>query len=122
MNISLLIIFFFAVFALYLGIRARKGKNMDMAQFAVGNRGFGPLFVFLLIAGEVYTTFTFLGAAAGPILKGQRPFMYLPIYYWLMFYPIGLYRKFGDMQRKTVLFHSLTILHPNTTAVYWVLL
>lgn len=36
MNISLLIISIFLVLALYLGIKARKGKDMDMEQFAVG--------------------------------------------------------------------------------------
>ena len=84
MNISLLIIFLFAVFALYLGIRARKGKNMDMAQFAVGNRGFGPLFVFLLIAGEVYTTFTFLGGSGWAYSKGAAAF-YVPAYILLAY-------------------------------------
>ena len=29
----------------------------------VGDRGFGTIFVFLLMAGEIYSTFTFLGGA-----------------------------------------------------------
>src|SRR4051812_4324196 len=79
MNISLFIIFLFAVLALYIGIRARKGKNMDMVQFAVGNRGFGSFFIFLLVAGEVYTTFTFLGGSGWAYSKGAAAF-YVPAY------------------------------------------
>lgn len=51
-------------------------KEMNVDEFAVGNKGFGTLFVFLLIAGEVYTTFTFWEGAAGLIHMGQQPIMY----------------------------------------------
>ena len=36
---------------------------MDLEEWSVGGRGFGTLFVFLLMAGEIYSTFTFLGGA-----------------------------------------------------------
>ena len=36
---------------------------MNLEQWSVGGRGFGVLFVFLLLAGEIYTTFTFLGGS-----------------------------------------------------------
>ncbi|BDG35854.1 sodium:solute symporter family protein [Saccharococcus caldoxylosilyticus] len=91
MNISLIIIFMFLILALYLGINARKGKDMNMQQFAVGGRGFGTLFVFLLVAGEVYTTFTFLGGSGWAYSKGAAVY-YVPTYiclayvlsYWLV--------------------------------------
>ncbi len=63
MNLALLIIFAFLALAIYLGIRARRGKDMDLEEWSVGGRGFGTIFVFLLLAGEIYTTFTFLGAS-----------------------------------------------------------
>lgn len=63
MSMPIIIIFSFALLAFLLGISARRGKDMDIQQFAVGNRGFGALLVFLLVAGEVYTTFTFLGGS-----------------------------------------------------------
>ena len=63
MNVALVIIFFFAALALFLGVLATRGKEMNVDEFAVGNKGFGTLFIFLLIAGEVYTTFTFLGGS-----------------------------------------------------------
>ena len=84
MNIALLIIFFFAGVALFTGIRSTKGKKMDMAQFAVGNRGFGALFVFLLVAGEIYTTFTFLGGSGWAYSKGAAAY-YVPTYILLAY-------------------------------------
>lgn len=91
MNISLIIIFAFALLALYLGIRSSRGKDINMDEFAVGNKGFGTLFVFLLIAGEVYTTFTFLGGSGWAYSNGAAAF-YVPAYiclayvlsYWLI--------------------------------------
>lgn len=91
MNISLFIIFAFAILALYLGIRSSRGKDINLNEFAVGNKGFGTLFVFILIAGEVYTTFTFLGGSGWAYTNGAAAF-YVPAYiclayvlsYWLI--------------------------------------
>src|ERR1700678_16001 len=63
MNAALLLIGLAAAVALLLGLAARSGKKMGAEQWAVGGRGFGWIFVFLLLAGEIYTTFTFLGAS-----------------------------------------------------------
>lgn len=63
MNSALALIGLAALAALLLGVAARAGKKMGMEQWAVGGRGFGWIFVFLLLAGEIYTTFTFLGAS-----------------------------------------------------------
>src|ERR671926_1921477 len=77
MNLALLIIFAFLVLAIYLGIRARRGKDMDLEQWSVGGRGFGTIFVFLLTAGEIYTTFTFLGGSGWAYGKGGPTFYIL---------------------------------------------
>lgn len=79
MNAALVIIFGFLILSLYLGIRAKKGKDMDLEQWTVGGRGFGALFVFLLMAGEIYTTFTFLGGSAWAYGKGA-PALYILAY------------------------------------------
>lgn len=84
MNISLFIIFIFLILALYIGIAARRGKDMNLQQFSVGGRGFGTLFVFLLIAGEVYTTFTFLGGSGWAYSKGAAVY-YVPTYIFLAY-------------------------------------
>jgi solute:Na+ symporter, SSS family len=60
---ALVIIGLTALGALLLGLRARRGRAMDLEQWSVGGRGFGAIFVFLLMAGEIYTTFTFLGGS-----------------------------------------------------------
>lgn len=91
MNAALLIIFGFLALSLYLGIRARKGKDMNLEQWTVGGRGFGTIFVFLLMAGEIYTTFTFLGGSGWAYSKGG-PTFYIIAYgalayvlsYWLL--------------------------------------
>lgn len=43
---------------------------MSLKQWTVGGRGFGSLLVFILMAGEIYTTFTFLGASGFAYQKG----------------------------------------------------
>lgn len=77
MNTALIIIFGFLLLAIYLGIRATRGKKMDLEQWSVGGRGFGTVFVFFLMAGEIYTTFTFLGGSAWAYGKGGPAFYIL---------------------------------------------
>ncbi|MGA7811080.1 sodium:solute symporter family protein [Bradyrhizobium sp.] len=68
-----------ALLALALGFLARRGKDMNLEQWTVGGRGFGAVFVFLLLAGEIYTTFTFLGGSGYAYGKGA------PAYYILAY-------------------------------------
>jgi hypothetical protein len=56
------------VIALGLGVRARAGRTMSLEQWTIGGRGFG----FLLLAGEIYTTFTFLGGSGYACGKTRR--------------------------------------------------
>jgi SSS family solute:Na+ symporter len=63
MIIALVFIGLSALLALGIGIQARSGHEMGLEQWTVGGRGFGAALVFLLLAGEIYTTFTFLGAS-----------------------------------------------------------
>ncbi len=66
MNIAIVIIFLTAVAALLLGLRARRGREMNLEEWSVGGRSFGTVLVFILLAGEFYrTTFSFLGAKSG---------------------------------------------------------
>jgi SSS family solute:Na+ symporter len=77
--------------ALLLGLRARRGRSMNLEQWTVGGRGFGSVFVFLLMAGEIYTTFTFLGGSGyayghgGPAyyILGYGCLAYL-LSYWML--------------------------------------
>jgi SSS family solute:Na+ symporter len=73
------------------GFSARSHHKMDLEQWTVGGRGFGMVLVWLLMAGEIYTTFTFLGASGwaysrgGPVLYilGYQPLMYVVSFYIL---------------------------------------
>jgi solute:Na+ symporter, SSS family len=92
MNVSALaIIAATAALALGLGLRARAGKDMDLEQWTVGGRGFGSIFVFLLLAGEIYTTFTFLGGSGYAYGRGGPAYYILAygclayvISYWML--------------------------------------
>jgi len=68
-----------AVLALGLGFLARRGRQMGLEQWTVGGRSFGAPLVFLLMAGEIYTTFTFLGGSGFAYGKGG------PAYYILCY-------------------------------------
>ena len=45
-----------ALLALTLGFLARRGQQMGLGQWTVADRSFGAPLVFLLMAGEIYTT------------------------------------------------------------------
>jgi len=74
-----------------VGFVARAHHKMDLEQWTVGGRGFGLVLVWLLMAGEIYTTFTFLGASGwaysrgGPALYilGYQPLMYIVSFFIL---------------------------------------
>src|SRR4051794_5786554 len=91
MNVSLAIIAAFALLAVGLALLARRGRDMDLEQWSVGGRGFGSIFVFLLMAGEIYSTFTFLGGAglvygsggAAYYILGYGTLAYI-LSYWLL--------------------------------------
>jgi SSS family solute:Na+ symporter len=65
-----LVVFGTIAFALF-GVRRVK---MDPAQYIVGGRSFGTIFLWVLLAGEIYTTFTFLGIAGLSYSQGAPAF------------------------------------------------
>ena len=64
---------------LAFGFAGVRGVKMDPGEYIVGGRRFGALLLWLLLAGEIYTTFTFLGAAGWAYGKGA------PAYYILCY-------------------------------------
>jgi solute:Na+ symporter, SSS family len=64
-----------AITGIYAGIR----RQMNLEQWTVAGRGFGLLLVWLLMAGEVYTTFAFLGASGWAYSRGG-PTLYVLAY------------------------------------------
>jgi SSS family solute:Na+ symporter len=67
------------ILALGLGFLARRGQQMGLEQWTVAGRSFGAPLVFLLMAGEIYTTFTFLGGSGFAYGRGG------PTYYILCY-------------------------------------
>ncbi|XZF77022.1 sodium:solute symporter family protein [Bacillus sp. AL-1R] len=97
MNAALIVILGFLALSIWLGLQARKGKEMTFEQWSIGGRGFGSLFVFLLLAGEMFTTFTFMGASGSAYSFGMPAVyafnaFYFVVAYWLL-PPVWKYAK-----------------------------
>ena len=67
-----------------IGFLAGVHRKMNLEQWTVGGRGFGVVLVFLLMAGEVYTTFAFLGASGWAYSRGG-PALYVLAYLTLAY-------------------------------------
>ncbi|APR35690.1 sodium:solute symporter family protein [Paraburkholderia sp. SOS3] len=63
MNFSTTVIVATVVASVLVSALPRLRTNMNLEQWSVGDRAFGTVFVFLLMAGESFTTFTVLGAS-----------------------------------------------------------
>ncbi len=65
----------FMVFTIVLGLRSVRGRQLDLGQWSVGGRSLGSVFVWVLMAGEIDTSFSSLGAAGWGYQYG------VPIFY-----------------------------------------
>src|SRR6202171_2262295 len=82
--VSLAIIIAIVALGATLGMLAGLRRKMDLEQWTVGGRGFGALLMYLLMAGETYTTFAFLGASGWAYSKGG-PALYVLAYLTLAY-------------------------------------
>ena len=82
--IAMTIIFASIFLGAVTGIYAGFHHTMNLEQWTVGGRGFGVVFVWLLMAGEVYTTFSFLGASGWVYSRGG-PTLYVIAYITLCY-------------------------------------
>src|SRR6266478_297184 len=84
------------------GFYAGSRHKMDLEQWTVGGRGFGLVLVWLLMAGEVYTTFTFLGASGWAYSRGG-PALYIlgyqPLWAVVSFYILPQIWEVGKKYR-----------------------
>jgi solute:Na+ symporter, SSS family len=87
--VALTIISVITVVGSLIGFSARFHHKMDLEQWTVGGRGFGLVLVWLLMAGEIFTTFTFFGASGWAYSKGA-PVLYIlgysPLIYIVSFF------------------------------------
>ncbi len=79
MTAALAIILAVVLASTAVGVLAGRRQPLDLENWTVGGRRFGVLLMWLLMAGEVYTTFTFLGASGWAYTRGA-PVFYIPIY------------------------------------------
>jgi solute:Na+ symporter, SSS family len=77
MNAAVIGIAVAALLALGVGFLARRGRQMGLEQWTVAGRSLGAPLMFLLMAGEIYTTFTFLGGSGFAYGKGGPAFYIL---------------------------------------------
>ena len=82
--ISMTTIFAIVAVGATVGILAGVRRKMDLEQWTVGGRGFGAVLMYLLMAGEVYTTFAFLGASGWAYSRGG-PTLYIMAYLTLAY-------------------------------------
>lgn len=77
--VPLMTIFAIIGLGVVIGFLAGVRRKMNLEQWTVGARGFGMLLMFLLMAGEIYTTFSFLGASGWAYSRGG-PTLYILAY------------------------------------------
>jgi SSS family solute:Na+ symporter len=73
------VILFIIILGSVVGFRAGAGRKMNLEEWSVAGRSFGLLFMWLLMAGEIYTTFAFLGASGWAYSRGG-PALYIMAY------------------------------------------
>jgi SSS family solute:Na+ symporter len=78
-TIPLLVILAFILVSAVVGVVGRGRGEMSLERWSVGGRRFGVILVWLLMAGEIYTTFTFLGASGWAYSRGA-PSFYILVY------------------------------------------
>jgi SSS family solute:Na+ symporter len=112
MNAALVVLFVAIAVALVLGLSAGFHREMSFTQWTVAARGLGSLFVFLLLAGEHFSAFVFLGASGFAYGKGG-PAYYGLVYgalawsfgYWLL-PPIWRYAKQHELISQSDFFRQ----------------
>jgi solute:Na+ symporter, SSS family len=101
-TIALTIIFSIVAVGSFIGFYAGSRYKMDLEQWTVAGRGFGLLFVWLLMAGEIYTTFTLLGVSGWAYSKGG-PSLYIlgyqPLAFVVSFYILPQVWEVGQKYR-----------------------
>lgn len=74
----------FVVGAVVLGLLSLQGRDrVNLAEWSLGGRSLGVVLIFVLMAGETYTSFSYLGAAGWSYDYG------MPVFYLVVYLAIG---------------------------------
>ncbi len=82
--VALTVIFTIILLGAGIGFVAGSRRKMTLEQWTVGGRGFGLVLTYLLMVGEVYTTFAFLGSSGWAYSRGG-PTLYIMAYITLAY-------------------------------------
>src|SRR5271167_3074727 len=82
--VAMAVIFGIILLGAVTGTYSGRRRQMNLEQWTVAGRGFGLIFVWLLMAGEIYTTFAFLGASGWVYSRGG-PTLYVLAYVTLAY-------------------------------------
>jgi SSS family solute:Na+ symporter len=96
--VALTIIFGIIFLGAAIGFLAGAHQKMSLERWTTGGRGFGALLMYLLMAGEVYTTFSFLGASGWAYSRGAPAYYilaYLTLAYVVSFFTLPLIWEVG---------------------------
>lgn len=110
--IALLVILVIVGVGSLIGFLAGRRRQMDLEQWTVAGRGFGPVLIWLLMAGEVYTAFALLGASGWAYSRGGPTLYilaYMPLAYIVSFYilpPLWEFARFHGLQTQPDFFKT----------------
>ena len=118
-TIALSVVFVVLTISTIVALLASRRIKMDLEQWSVAGRGFGVIFVWLLMAGEIYTTFAFLGASGWAYSRGG-PALYILTYLTLA-YAISFLScpSFGNTAKSMAFRPSPTSSRPDTAVNTW---
>lgn len=88
-TVALIIVGVVVLGTIAFALTSVRRLKMDPQEYIVGGRSFGALLLWILLAGEIYTSFTFLGAAGWAYGKGAATFYILA--YGTVAYCIGFF-------------------------------
>jgi len=97
-SVALVVILAVILISACVGIYAGRNLKMNLENWTVGGRRFGIILIWLLMAGEIYTTFTFLGASGWAYSKGAPAFYILAygaLAYTLSFFILPVIWRIG---------------------------
>lgn len=69
-SVTVLIVFLIATIGLAVAARSRRTVSRDLADWSIGGRSLGVVLTLVLMAGETYTSFSYLGAAGWSYTNG----------------------------------------------------
>lgn len=87
--LPLVIVAFVVLGTIGFALLSVRRIKMDPQQYIVGGRSFGTILLWVLLAGEIYTTFTFLGIAGLSYSQGAPAFYVMS--YGVCAYIIGYF-------------------------------